>query len=616
MNTAFVAFACGIMICGSIPWVNGLDNGLGITPPRGWRSWDAFENSINQTLMENQIAAMMSTTRLVDGKPTSLLELGYISIGLDDSWQDCGAGLNKSFHSANGIPLVNTERFPDMKGMVQKIHRGGLQAGFYLNNCDCSERGALRPNWGPQMHGDAATVATTWKFDGLKVDSCGPSQDLSLWARELNATNRPVLLENCFDNASFPYLLSGAENGDGERIPEEACPMNMFRTGGDMRAQWPLMLRRLQTIAPWARLSRPGCWAYLDMLEVGNPPGGTGEQVGFENFHSWRAHFGAWAVMSSPLILSFDLTNQTKMDLVWPIITNKEALAVNAAWDGDAGRLVESEYDMSAPTPVFMRPCADVVDTQRWIYDARTKTISSASNGDTRCLAVPGCPAQQSPRSYTEKGGTLTVAKCNATSPAQLWNVTTGTDGQITTVASLSAIGQGCWEINGCSTANGASVDTSFGCKALPPKGWSPTHGNLCDANMAWRFNANGTVTSVMDGGCLEVSPQDEFHVVVGTCDGSPRQQFSIQGDHIVVGTGNGTSGDGPQLCVDGGGGGGKPAYPQYGPLRITSCAVSRAGAWHDVMCETEDDTAVKRFHRLVYSTRACSMPIMCNNAR
>eukprot|EP00041_Stephanoeca_diplocostata_P035460 m.1252661 g.1252661 ORF g.1252661 m.1252661 type:complete len:83 (-) comp24703_c0_seq71:5470-5718(-) len=71
------------------------------------------------------------------------------------------------------------------------------------------------------MHGDAATVATTWKFDGLKVDSCGPSQDLSLWARELNATNRPVLLENCFDNASFPYLLSGAENGDGERIPEE-----------------------------------------------------------------------------------------------------------------------------------------------------------------------------------------------------------------------------------------------------------------------------------------------------------------------------------------------------------------------------------------------------------
>jgi hypothetical protein len=42
--------------------------------------------------------------------------------------------------------------------------------------------------------------------------------------------------------------------------------------------------------------------------------------------HSWRAHFGAWAVTSSPLILSFDLTNDTKMDLCWDFITNREAL--------------------------------------------------------------------------------------------------------------------------------------------------------------------------------------------------------------------------------------------------------------------------------------------------
>jgi hypothetical protein len=39
--------------------------------------------------------------------------------------------------------------------------------------------------------------------------------------------------------------------------------MNMYRSGGDMRADWPLMLRRLQTIVPWLGLSRPGCWAYL-----------------------------------------------------------------------------------------------------------------------------------------------------------------------------------------------------------------------------------------------------------------------------------------------------------------------------------------------------------------
>jgi hypothetical protein len=124
------------------------------------------------------------------------------------------------------------------------------------------------------------------------------------------------LLENCFDNASFPYTASGVDDGT-DVVGEDACPMNLFRTGGDMRAQWPLMLRRLQTVAPWLRLSKPGCWGYLDMLEVGNPPGGTGEQPSFENTHSWRAHFGAWAINSSPLILSFDLSNASKLDAVW-----------------------------------------------------------------------------------------------------------------------------------------------------------------------------------------------------------------------------------------------------------------------------------------------------------
>ena len=68
-----------------------------------------------------------------------------------------------------------------------------------------------------------------------------------------------VLIENCFDNASFPYTSSGVDDGrDEDVVSEAACPMNIYRTGGDMRADWPLMLRRLQTIVPWLRLSRPG----------------------------------------------------------------------------------------------------------------------------------------------------------------------------------------------------------------------------------------------------------------------------------------------------------------------------------------------------------------------
>ena len=247
-----------------------IDNGLGITPPRGWRSWDAFLNSATQAKQELQVDALVKRHDTTgNGPQKSLLDLGYNRIGLDDAWQDCGAGVNGSFHNASGWPLIKNSTFPSMASMNKYAREKGIGSGWYLNSCDCCERGKLRPDWDVQMRGDVSAIVDLG-FDGIKLDSCGPSQDLRKWARLLNASGKPVLIENCFDNASFPYVPSGADDGN-ERIPEEACPMNMFRTGGDMRADWPLMLRRLQTIAPWLRLSRPKCWAYLGRQAVRHP---------------------------------------------------------------------------------------------------------------------------------------------------------------------------------------------------------------------------------------------------------------------------------------------------------------------------------------------------------
>ena len=56
----------------------------------------------------------------------------------------------------------------------------------------------------------------------------------------------------------------------------------------------------------------------------------------------WRSHFGAWCIASSPLMLSFDMTNATTMDAVWPFVTNVEAIAVNQAWAGHPGLMVNA----------------------------------------------------------------------------------------------------------------------------------------------------------------------------------------------------------------------------------------------------------------------------------
>ena len=60
----------------------GIDNGVGLTPPLGWRSYNAFGGRPTQAMMLEMMDAMVDKSRTVDGKPTSLLELGYDRVGI------------------------------------------------------------------------------------------------------------------------------------------------------------------------------------------------------------------------------------------------------------------------------------------------------------------------------------------------------------------------------------------------------------------------------------------------------------------------------------------------------------------------------------------------------
>ena len=109
------------------------ENGLARTPPLGWRSWNLYGPYVSQTLIESIMDGMVRRDRNVDGVPTSLCDLGYCDVGLDDNWQQCGGyvtltltltlaltltltltltryGPHKAlhFHEDDGTPLVNT----------------------------------------------------------------------------------------------------------------------------------------------------------------------------------------------------------------------------------------------------------------------------------------------------------------------------------------------------------------------------------------------------------------------------------------------------------------------------------------------------------------------------
>jgi alpha-galactosidase len=104
----------------SVHFAAANDNGLAITPPLGWRSWNLYGNNVNQSLIES-IMLGMTKKRMVEGKPTSLCDLGYCDVGLDDNWQDCGskdAAAGMHYHDKDGNPLVNYKRFPSFINMT------------------------------------------------------------------------------------------------------------------------------------------------------------------------------------------------------------------------------------------------------------------------------------------------------------------------------------------------------------------------------------------------------------------------------------------------------------------------------------------------------------------
>ncbi len=75
----------------------------------------------------------------VSGVPTSLADLGYVRVGEDDGWELCGAGVNGSFHDANGHALINSTKFPDIKGLVDYAHSK-------VSGPDCKSVATPRPN--------------------------------------------------------------------------------------------------------------------------------------------------------------------------------------------------------------------------------------------------------------------------------------------------------------------------------------------------------------------------------------------------------------------------------------------------------------------------------------
>src|ERR1035438_10466341 len=146
-------------------------------PPMGWSSWNAFSNTVNSKVIEDQAKAMASN---------GMSKLGYRYINIDEGWWlgDRDAEGNIVVDPKAWPALASGERAGDMPNIVRYIHGLGLKAGIYtdagLDGCGTfsPDLGPGYPNEGSEGHYQQDFLQfAKWGFDYVKVDWCGGDKE-------------------------------------------------------------------------------------------------------------------------------------------------------------------------------------------------------------------------------------------------------------------------------------------------------------------------------------------------------------------------------------------------------------------------------------------------------
>jgi alpha-galactosidase len=144
---AWYPFLFGILLASQTA-MKAVDEGLALTPPMGWNSWNKFQGNINEGIIRQAAEAMAMN---------GMKEAGYTYINIDDCWH--------GKRDERGFIQPDPERFPSgMKALADYVHSLGLKLGIY------SDAGwktcAGRPGSRGHEYQDALTYAD-WGIDYL-----------------------------------------------------------------------------------------------------------------------------------------------------------------------------------------------------------------------------------------------------------------------------------------------------------------------------------------------------------------------------------------------------------------------------------------------------------------
>lgn len=182
--------------------------GLAITPPMGWNSWNTFGVKIDEQLVMEIADAFVSL---------GLKEAGYEYLVLDDGWMDMQ-------RDAEGNLTPHPVKFPHgIKAVADYVHSKGLKFGLY--NCAGSKTCAGYPGSRGHEYQDAMKYAQ-WGADFLKYDWC--------YAEKLNSEGAYITMRDALYATERPFLFSLCEWGSTKPWTWAENVGHMWRTTGDI----------------------------------------------------------------------------------------------------------------------------------------------------------------------------------------------------------------------------------------------------------------------------------------------------------------------------------------------------------------------------------------------
>lgn len=340
-----------------------IQNGLAVTPPMGWNSWDCYGTSVR----EDEVKAN------ADFMAANMARYGWEYIVVDIQWYEpeakAGGYRSNAFlimdEYSRLIPAPN--RFPSSAGgkgfkpLADYVHNLGLKFGIHIMRG--IPRQAVRTNsallgtdyraadvadqesicrWNDDMFGLDMTkpgaqayydsiiaLYASWEVDYIKCDDINwpyRKSEISAIAEAIKKCGRPIVLS----------LSPGNAQAEPDQVEHLKNHCELSRISDDFWDRWTDLKDQFELCRRWSPYRTTGYWPDADMLPLGRisirGERGPDRQSLLTKDEQFTL-MTLWSIFRSPLMMGGDLPSLDEFTL--NLLTNEEILAVNQKSSGN-----------------------------------------------------------------------------------------------------------------------------------------------------------------------------------------------------------------------------------------------------------------------------------------